>query len=47
MQDLKCSQCGQSFKSPSKLEEHVERTHGAGKEGGDPIADAPPNDTRR
>jgi hypothetical protein len=47
VQDLKCKECGQSFKSPGELEEHDERTHGTGKKGGDPIAEIPPTNRRR
>jgi hypothetical protein len=31
MQDLRCKECGQSFKSPSDLEEHRERVHASGE----------------
>ena len=47
MQDLKCKECGQGFKSPTELQEHSERTHGVGKKGGEPITGYPPSDTRR
>ena len=47
MLDLKCRECGQSFKTPAELEEHTERLHLISKKGGDAVAPDPPNDTRR
>jgi hypothetical protein len=47
MQELKCKECGQSFKSPEELQEHTDRIHGLGKKGGDSIASDPPNEARR
>ncbi|HEV8537005.1 MAG TPA: C2H2-type zinc finger protein [Candidatus Limnocylindria bacterium] len=47
MQDLKCKECGQSFKSPSELQDHTDRTHGIGKKGGEPIVGYPPSESRR
>jgi C2H2 type zinc finger protein len=47
MQDLKCKECGQSFKSPGELEEHTDRLHGVGKKGGEPIVGNPPSERRR
>jgi len=44
MQDLRCNQCGQSFKSPIELQEHTERQHGIGKKGGEPIVANPPSE---
>ncbi len=45
--DLKCRECGQAFKSPAELEEHIERLHLISKKGGDEVATDPPNDSRR
>jgi hypothetical protein len=45
--DLKCRECGQSFKTPAELEEHTERLHLTSKKGGDGVASDPPNDSRR
>ena len=47
MLDLKCRECGQSFKTPAELEEHTDRLHLISKKGGDAVAPNPPNDTRR
>jgi hypothetical protein len=47
MLDLKCRECGQSFKTPAELEEHTDRLHLISKKGGDPVAPQPPNDGRR
>jgi uncharacterized C2H2 Zn-finger protein len=47
MQDLKCKECGQGFKSPKELEDHTERLHGVGKKGGEPIVGYPPEESRR
>ena len=47
MLDLKCRECGQTFKSPAELEEHVDRLHLISKKGGDEVAPDPPNDSRR
>jgi general stress protein YciG len=47
MQDLKCKECGQSFKSPGELEEHTDRLHGVGKKGGEPIVGNAPSERRR
>ena len=47
MQDLKCGECGQTFKSPRELQDHNERTHGVGKKGGEPIVGYPPSEPRR
>jgi len=47
MLDLKCRECGQSFKTPAELEEHTDRLHLTSKKGGDPVAPDPPNDSRR
>jgi len=46
--DLKCRECGQTFKTPSELEEHTDRLHLISKKGGDQVvAPDPPNDSRR
>jgi hypothetical protein len=45
--DLKCRECGQSFKTPAELEEHTEHLHLISKKGGDAVAPDPPNDSRR
>ncbi|TMC77701.1 MAG: C2H2-type zinc finger protein [Chloroflexi bacterium] len=47
MQDLRCKECGQSFKSPSELQDHTERLHGIGKKGGEPIVGNPPSERSR
>ncbi len=47
MLDLKCRECGQSFKTPAELEEHTDRLHLTSKKGGDHVAPDPPNDSRR
>ena len=47
MLDLKCRECGQSFKTPAELEEHTYRLHLISKKGGDAVAPNPPNDSRR
>ena len=48
MLDLKCRECGQTFKTPAELEEHADRVHLIGKKGGgDQVAPDPPNDGRR
>ena len=47
MLDVKCRECGQTFKTAAELEEHTDRLHGAGKKGGDSAAPVPPNDSRR
>ena len=47
MLDLKCRECGQSFKTPAELEEHTDRLHLISKKGGDAVAPNPPNDSRR
>jgi hypothetical protein len=47
MLDLKCKDCGQTFKTPAELEEHTDRLHLISKKGGDPVAPDPPNDSRR
>ncbi len=47
MLDLKCGECGQSFKTPAELEEHTDRVHLISKKGGDAVAPDPPNDSRR
>ena len=47
MSDLKCRECGQSFKTPAELEEHSERLHMISKKGGAEVAPDPPNDSRR
>jgi hypothetical protein len=44
--DLKCRECGQSFKTPAELEEHVDRLHRISKKGGE-VAPNPPNESRR
>jgi hypothetical protein len=44
--DLKCRECGQSFKTPAELEEHSDRLH-LGKKAGAQVAPDPPNDSRR
>jgi len=46
MLDLKCKECGQSFKSPSELEEHTGSLHGIGTKAGEAIALGPPNERR-
>ncbi len=46
--DLKCRECGQTFKTPAELEEHTDRLHLSSKKGGDQVvAPDPPNDSRR
>jgi hypothetical protein len=45
--DLKCRECGQSFKTPAELEEHTDRLHLISKKGSDDVASDPPNDGRR
>jgi hypothetical protein len=45
--DLKCPECGQSFKTPAELEEHTDRLHLLSKKGGADVAPAPPNEGRR
>jgi hypothetical protein len=45
--DLKCRECGQSFKTPAELEEHVDRLHLISKKGGGEVAPDPPNESRR
>jgi hypothetical protein len=45
--DLKCRECGQSFKTPAELEEHTDWLHLISKKGGDQVAPDPPNDGRR
>ncbi len=45
--DLKCRECGQSFRTPAELEEHTDRLHLISKKGGDQVAPGPPNDGRR
>ncbi|HEY7623567.1 MAG TPA: C2H2-type zinc finger protein [Candidatus Limnocylindria bacterium] len=47
MTDLKCRDCGQSFKTPAELEEHVARQHLLTKKGGADLAGDPPNEARR
>jgi len=47
MLDLRCTECGQSFKTPAELEEHTDRLHLISKKGGDGVAPNPPNDSRR
>jgi hypothetical protein len=44
--DLKCRECGQSFKTPGELEEHMDRIH-LSKKGGAEVAPDPPNESRR
>jgi C2H2 type zinc finger protein len=46
--DLKCRECGQTFKTPAELEEHMDRLHQVSKKGGADVApDPPPNEVRR
>lgn len=45
--DLKCRECGQSFKTPAELQEHTDLLHLISKKGGDQGAPDPPNDGRR
>jgi len=47
VQDLRCKECGQSFRSPSELQDHTERLHGVGKKGGEPIVGNPPSERSR
>ena len=47
MLDVKCRECGQSFKTPAELQEHTDLLHLKGKKGGDEVAPDPPNDSRR
>jgi hypothetical protein len=48
MLDLRCRECGQSFKTPAELQEHADHVHLIGKKGGaDQVAPDPPNDGRR
>lgn len=45
--DLKCRECGQTFKTPAELEEHTARLHLVSKKGGPEVAPDPPNEVRR
>ncbi len=45
--DLKCRECGQTFKTPAELEEHTDRLQLVSKKAGDEVAPDPPNDSRR
>jgi len=45
--DLKCRECGQTFKTPAELEEHTDQLHLSSKKGGDQVVAPDPNDTRR
>jgi hypothetical protein len=45
--DLKCRECGQTFKTPAELEEHTDRLHLSKKGGDQVVAPDPPNDSRR
>jgi hypothetical protein len=45
--DLKCRECGQTFKTPAELEEHTDRLHQISKKGGEAVASDPPNESRR
>jgi hypothetical protein len=45
--DLKCRECGQTFKTPAELQEHTDRLHLISKKGGEEVAPHPPNDDRR
>ena len=47
MLDVKCRECGQSFKTQAELQEHTDRLHLVSKKGGDEVAPNPPNDGRR
>jgi hypothetical protein len=47
MLDLKCRDCGQSFKTPAELQEHTDQLHLISKKGGEGVAPDPPNDGRR
>ena len=47
MLDLKCRECGQSFKSPAELEEHIDQLHVITKKGGHEVTADPPNTRRR
>ena len=47
MLDVKCRECGQSFKTQAELQEHTDRLHLVSKKGGDEVAPNPPNDSRR
>jgi hypothetical protein len=47
MQEPKCRECGQSFKTPAEHEEHVERVHGIGEKVGQSLTPDPPNEARR
>lgn len=47
MLDVKCRECGQSFKTAAELEEHKDRLHLGSKKDGDRVAPDPPNDSRR
>jgi hypothetical protein len=46
MLDVKCRECGQSFKTAAELEEHTDRLHGTAKKDGATVAPNPPNDSR-
>ncbi len=45
--DLKCRECGQTFKTPAELEEHTDQLHLGSKKGGDQVVAPDPNDSRR
>jgi hypothetical protein len=47
MTDLKCRECGEAFKTPAELEEHMDRQHQLSKKGGDELTPEPPNEVRR
>jgi hypothetical protein len=45
--DLKCHECGQSFKTPEELEEHTDRLHLLSKKDGAEVVPNRPNEGRR
>jgi hypothetical protein len=45
--DLKCRECGQTFKTPAELEDHTDRIHLATKKGGAEVPPDRPNEGRR
>jgi hypothetical protein len=45
--DLKCRECGQTFKTPAELQEHADRLHLVSKKGGADVTPDRPNEGRR
>lgn len=44
--DVRCRDCGQIFKTPDELEDHVERVHHAAPKTDQPLESEPPNEVR-